>query len=78
MDDTIRVGSRVMVRDGSDEAQWEIVPGEDADPVHGLMSADSPMARALLGRRVGDRVSVVRVEDNGPVTILQVAAADEG
>ena len=28
------------------------------DPLHGLISRDSPLGRALLGRRVGDRVTV--------------------
>jgi transcription elongation GreA/GreB family factor len=72
MDNTIRVGSRVKVKDGPDEDELEIVAHEDADPAHGLISADSPMARALLGRRAGDRVKVARPEDRGAVAVLYV------
>jgi transcription elongation GreA/GreB family factor len=72
MDNTICVGSRVRVKDGPDEDELEIVAHEDADPAHGLISAGSPMARALLGHRTGDRVKVARPEDRGAVTVLHV------
>ncbi len=57
-DFTVRVGSLVRVKDGPHEDEWRIVPPEEADPARGLISEDSPMARALLGHRIGDRVNV--------------------
>ncbi len=67
---TVRVGSRVRVEDGPYEDEWRIVPPEEADPGSGLISENSPMARALLGHRVGDRVNVSRPQDRWPVLIL--------
>jgi transcription elongation factor GreA len=67
---TVQVGSRVRVKDGPHEDEWRIVPPEEAAPAEGLISEESPMGRALLGHRVGDRVNVPRPEDRWPVLIL--------
>ena len=37
---------------------WTIVGGGEADMTHGRLSAESPVAQALLGRRLGDVVEV--------------------
>jgi len=69
---TIRLGSRVRVKDGDAEVEFTIVGPEDADAMQGLISEDSPMARALLGRRAGESVTVPRRADRWPVTIAAV------
>jgi transcription elongation factor GreA len=66
---TVQVGHRVRVKDGPHEDDWTIVPSEEADPARGLISEDSPMAEALLGHQVGDRVNVPRPENRWPVLI---------
>jgi transcription elongation factor GreA len=38
------------------EAEFRIVPVQDADAVAERVSAESPLGRALLGRHVGDEV----------------------
>jgi transcription elongation factor GreA len=50
-----RVGSRVRVRDEDGEAEFELA-GELADPFQGKVSVDSPLGRALLGRRPEEQV----------------------
>ena len=52
-------GSTVVVReeDGS-ERTWTIVSSRDAAPADGRLSADSPVAGALIGRATGDQISV--------------------
>lgn len=37
---------------------WRLVGADEADPRHGLVSAHSPVGRALLGHEVGDTVEV--------------------
>jgi len=56
----VTVGSRVEVRgpDGAIE-RYEIVGKAEADPRRGRVSNESPVGRALLGRRRGDRCTVV-------------------
>jgi transcription elongation factor GreA len=68
----VQVGSLVRVQDGELEEQWRIVPAVEADPSRCSISEDSPMARALLGHRPGDRVRVRRPEGNWPIVILAV------
>ncbi len=56
----IGVGSKVMVRDLNDdfEDEYMIVGPPEADPTEGKISYESNVGSALLGRKVGDRVSV--------------------
>ena len=70
--DTVRVGCWVEVRDGELEEGWRIVPAEDADALRRRISDQTPLARALLGRQVGDQVSVDGPEGRRLVSILAV------
>ena len=56
----VGLGSIVMVRDLEEGDEWEytIVDAVRADPVNDLISIHSPVAQALLGRSVGDRVEI--------------------
>jgi transcription elongation factor GreA len=47
----------VELPDGAEES-YMIVGSAEADPFEGKISNDSPMARSLLGKTVGDEVSV--------------------
>ena len=58
--DYVRLGSRVSVRDeAGDTESYEMVGSQEADPRKRLISNESPIGRALLGRRPGDEVTVV-------------------
>ncbi|BFK86363.1 transcription elongation factor GreA [Pseudoflavonifractor sp. DSM 107456] len=61
-DDTtmVRLGSRITVLDKEfeEEVQYEVVGSQEADPMNGLISEDSPFGKALLGKAVGDEVEV--------------------
>jgi len=53
-------GSRVWLLDlkKSVEVEYKLVTTEDSDAAKGLISTTSPIGKALLGRQVGDEVSV--------------------
>ena len=56
--DYVQVGSQVVVeRDGAEEV-YSIVGSEEADPLAGKISNESPMGKAFLGKRRGDVVEV--------------------
>ncbi len=58
--DYVRLGSRVRVTDSDGvEDVYHIVGSAEADPKAGRISNESPIGRALLGHRVGERVSVL-------------------
>jgi transcription elongation GreA/GreB family factor len=49
-----------IVRDDGRRQTFRIVGEDEADPAHGTVSHVSPLARALFGKQVGDRVEVAR------------------
>ena len=56
----ITVGSNVRLLDMeyNDEVQYTIVSSAEADPSLSRISDASPVGRALLGKKVGDQISV--------------------
>ena len=46
--------------EGGERRELRIVGADESDPARGLLSAESPLGRALLGRRVGDELVVSR------------------
>jgi transcription elongation factor GreA len=69
----VGLGSTVVVRDQADiEHTWRIVSSHDAAPGEGRLSAESPVAMALLGRTPGDRVSVSLPKGKRELTVVTV------
>ena len=58
--DYIRLGSTVTVLDKefNEEETYKIVGSQEADPMHGVISEDSPFGRGLLGQNAEDDVGV--------------------
>ena len=58
--DTIVIGSRVKVLDIDEdsEEEYQIVGSQEANPMEGRISDDSPFGFALKGHKVGDTVTV--------------------
>jgi transcription elongation factor GreB len=69
----IRFGAHVTVR-GEDEQQraFEIVGVDEADVAHGRVAFAAPLARALLGKRVGDAVTLRTPRGEEELEILAV------
>ncbi len=67
--DIVRLGSSVTVVDQEGERQeYTIVGSPEVNPRQGKISNESPVGRALLGRKIGDQVEVVV-----PAGILQLS-----
>ena len=58
--DIVGLGSFVTIveRGASDEDIFHIVGSAEADPTRGRISNESPVGRALLGKRAGDELQV--------------------
>ena len=65
--DTVGLYDRVTVylEEDDEETTFQIVTTMRQDALHGLVSKESPMGKALLGRRVGDRPYVQVNEQYG-------------
>ena len=55
---SIELGSKARVEIDEEETVLEVVGAMEADPANGRVSTASPVGKALLGRRVGDIVTV--------------------
>ena len=44
--------------EGGERRELRIVGPDESDPAEGLLSMESPLGRALLGKRVGDEVQI--------------------
>ena len=55
-----------------DEETYTIVGSAEADPFEGKISNDSPIAKSLLGRKVGDQVSVQTPGGEMKVKIIEI------
>lgn len=52
-------GAHVRVEDASgDDRMYRIVGADESDMANGFISIDSPVARALIGKRAGDEVTI--------------------
>ena len=61
--DSVRFGCKVTIeRDDGRRQTFRIVGEDEADPAEGTLSYVAPLARALIGKEVGDVVRVGQSE----------------
>lgn len=74
--DEISIGKKVTVQeDGEEPDEYTIVGASESDPDAGKISNDSPIAKALIGKYVGDVVTVETPVGGYQVTIKAVEVA---
>ncbi len=56
--DAVQVGSVITVKKGGKEMTYTVVGSYEADPLAGKISDESPLGKAFLGKKVGDKVNV--------------------
>jgi len=75
-DGVVRLGSTVRLREDGEarasESRLQVVHGAEFDDESSQVAADSPVGRALLGRRAGDHVTVTIPEGERRLTLLVV------
>jgi len=69
--ETIQVGSKVTIQvEGQKEKQeYTMVGAAEADPIHGKISNESPIGKALMNKKEGDKV---QVETPAGVLVIKV------
>ncbi|MGO4993590.1 transcription elongation factor GreA [Jeotgalibaca porci] len=72
--DIVSLGRTVTFVELPDEEEesYSIVGSAEANPLQGKISNDSPIAKALLGKRVGDEVSIATPGGDMRVKIVNV------
>ncbi len=69
----VSIGSQVTVKDekSGKETTYRVVGSQEADPMQGRISEDSPFGKALLGKAAGDKVEV-----EAPIGLLYYTILD--
>jgi len=71
--DSIQVGSKVKVQEeGYDPEEYVIVGAAEADPRLGRISNESPLGKALLNKKAGDKVKVEAPGGEFEIEILSI------
>ncbi len=74
----VALGTTVVMNNDGEEQTWQIVGFESGDPDNGLIAYNTPLARQLLGARVGDIKKVNIGGGSHNVKILSIAVSREG
>lgn len=74
-DDTVSLGVMVKLKDmdQGEEFQYEIVGSMEADPTENRISNESPVGKAIMGRRVGEMVEVQVPAGNFRLQIVDIS-----
>ena len=73
--DAVGLGNTVKISyvdDEDDLDEYKIVGSQEADPFESKISNESPIAKALMGHKVGDIVSVESPNGNYEVKIVEI------
>jgi len=72
--DVVAIGCKVTVAgaDGKALPPYTIVGSQESDPMHGIISEESPFGKALIGAREGDTVTVEAPRGNITYTLLKI------
>jgi transcription elongation factor GreA len=69
----IQVGSKVTIKEGDLEPEmYTIVGAAEANPVNAKISNESPLGKALLNRKVGERVQVDAPAGSFTVEVVKI------
>ncbi len=75
--DVVGVGTKVTLQDmkRGDVVQYAIVGSSEADPGAHKLSNESPVGRAILGRKPGDKVTVAVPQGSKKFKVLDIEKA---
>lgn len=70
--DTLNIGMSVTVNDGVAERTFLVVGGFESDPSQGKISHISPLGKALLGAKVGERRKVITPKGEREYKVISI------
>ena len=56
--DSVDIGTKVTIKAKAKEITYHVVGSTEADPTKNKISVDSPLGKALVGKKVGEQASV--------------------
>ena len=70
----VSIGCKVTVADanGREMPPYRIVGSQESDPMHGIISEESPFGKALIGKKEGDTITVEAPRGTIIYTLLKI------
>ena len=68
----VQLGSNVVLEDGKEEFLYEIVGATEADSLKNKLSVESPIGQMLLGKKIGEKVSIETPEGKAEYKIVEI------
>jgi len=72
VDGHVRLGSTVELKAGGKTKKFQIVGTMEADPMNGKVSDESPIGKALLGKKVGDKAEIKTAAESNHYTVVSI------
>lgn len=69
----VRLGSKVKLEGGGKAKEFQVVGTVEADPLEGKISDESPIGKALLGRKLGEQVEIKTPVETATYKIAAIA-----
>ncbi|MBU2564505.1 transcription elongation factor GreA [Patescibacteria group bacterium] len=70
--DSVEVGCSIIVKNKEGKRDFSIVGSEEADPLNGKISNESPLGKAFLGKRKGDEIMVQTPRGKAYYKVLEI------
>lgn len=68
----VQLGSFVKLQSGGKAKEFQVVGTVEADPLHGKISDESPIGRALLGKTEGEEVEIKTPAETSKYKIVDI------
>lgn len=69
----VEIGSTVTIQEGlGPEMTYTIVGPQEADPMHGRISFNSPIGQSIMGHSAGENVDVTTPVGNKKFTVIKI------
>ncbi|MGH7241730.1 MAG: transcription elongation factor GreA [Candidatus Saccharimonadales bacterium] len=72
-DNKVQLGSTVQLKGDTKTKQFQVVGTVEADPLNGKISDESPIGKALLGKKVGDDVEIQTPVETSTYRVVSIA-----
>ncbi len=72
-DSKVQLGSTVKLKGKTKNKEFQVVGTVEADPLNAKISDESPMGKALLGKKVGDKVEIVTPAETTTYNVVEIS-----
>lgn len=70
--DKVSLGCTVTIETGGKQKAYTILGSSEVDPLHGIISHNSPIGSALMGRKIGDYAEVILKDKTNRYKIISI------